>query len=675
MRISILSVVLAFNFLQSFSQEITRDTVLHEVIIQAYNSERPIGEVAASVGVVDENVLNRFHNFSFVSSVNTVPGVRMEERSPVSYRLAIRGSSIRSPFGVRNVKIYFNGLPFTDAGGNTYLNLIDASLLTEMEIIKGPGGSLYGAGTGGVVLLQKLPAKNNSISTSADFGSYGSQRFTIGAELAKENVKGRFNYTHQVSDGYRDQSASQRDAFAGALNFRLGKSSVLSADIIYTDLSYETPGGLTFNEYNSSPSAARPLAEEKKAAVFNKTFFGGITYNLFLSENFDLTTSLVASITDFQNPSIREYEIRKENGIGVRSVARYVVPLDDHKMILTGGIEAQHLKSPIGKFENINGAKGNMQSDNDLAATSSLIFMQGEYELGSWILTAALSANSYQISFNDDAVDVHEDKNFKPALLPRVTLLKKLKPFAVYASFSRGFSPPTLGDLYPTGAQFNNDLDPEFGSNFELGIKGNTSKRFYYELAVYQFGLENTIVAREDELGDDYFTNAGKTNQLGAEVLSRWSIYENKNKLLSFLGVSMSYAYNHYRFKDYLKVDADLSGNKLTGVAPTVIYASIDSRIFDRVYLNCSYNYVDHTPLNDENTAYAKSYHLLGSRVGYQATLHKHKLEVYFGGDNLLNKKYSLGNDINTFGGRYYNAASPINFYGGVKFNFNFKND
>ena len=78
----------------------------------------------------------------------------MEERSPGSFRLAIRGSSLRSPFGVRNVKVYWNGIPFTDAGGNTYLNLFDFNSIANIEVIKGPGGSMYGAGTGGVVLLE-----------------------------------------------------------------------------------------------------------------------------------------------------------------------------------------------------------------------------------------------------------------------------------------------------------------------------------------------------------------------------------------------------------------------------------------------------------------------------------------------------------------------------------------
>lgn len=43
----------------------------------------------------------------------------------------------------------------------------------------------------------------------------------------------------------------------------------------------------------------------------------------------------------------------------------------------------------------------------------------------------------------------------------------------------------------------------------------------------------------------------------------------------------------------------------------------------------------------------------------------------FFGGiDNILNQKYSLGNDLNAMGGRYYNAAPTRNFYIGVKAEF-----
>src|SRR5687768_16258593 len=185
--------------------------ILNEVVIEAYAYNRPSEEVPASVAVVSAKELERFNNTSFLPAVNTIPGVRMEERSPGSYRFSIRGSLLRSPFGVRNVKVYWNGLPFTDGGGNTYLNLLDFNAIGSMEIIKGPGGSLYGAGTGGVILLQSPGTKENQLQLSAIVGSYGLQRYLLSGENHSKKADIRFQYAHQQADGYREQTAMRRD--------------------------------------------------------------------------------------------------------------------------------------------------------------------------------------------------------------------------------------------------------------------------------------------------------------------------------------------------------------------------------------------------------------------------------------------------------------------------------
>ncbi len=109
-----------------------------------------------------------------VSALNTVPGVRMEERSPGSYRLSIRGSLLRSPFGVRDVKVYYDEIPLTDAGGNTYLNAIDVNSVQGIEVLKGPDGSLFGANSGGVVLVNPFGRNTDSyVSAGLSAGSYG----------------------------------------------------------------------------------------------------------------------------------------------------------------------------------------------------------------------------------------------------------------------------------------------------------------------------------------------------------------------------------------------------------------------------------------------------------------------------------------------------------------------
>jgi iron complex outermembrane receptor protein len=62
----------------------------------------------------------------------------------------------------------------------------------------------------------------------------------------------------------------------------------------------------------------------------------------------------------------------------------------------------------------------------------------------------------------------------------------------------------------------------------------------------------------------------------------------------------------------------------------------------------------------------------LGLRIGYKNYLSKQIcLEIFAGAENIFNEKYSLGNDINAFGGRYYNVAEGRNFYTGMIFKFN----
>src|SRR4029077_10933012 len=133
----------------------------------------------------------------------------------------------------------------TDGGGNTYINLVDFNSVAKAEIIKGPGGSLYGAGTGGVVLLGSPLSNHNQLQVSALGGSYGLQRYQISAQTGSEKVRVAVNYAHQVATGYRQQTSMRRDAINTDLRFALSKSSVLSASIFYTDLYYQTPGGLT----------------------------------------------------------------------------------------------------------------------------------------------------------------------------------------------------------------------------------------------------------------------------------------------------------------------------------------------------------------------------------------------------------------------------------------------
>ncbi len=62
------------------------------------------------------------------------------------------------------------------------------------------------------------------------------------------------------------------------------------------------------------------------------------------------------------------------------------------------------------------------------------------------------------------------------------------------------------------------------------------------------------------------------------------------------------------------------------------------------------------------------------ARIGWKKMgTHKTRYSIYAGADNLLDEVYSLGNDINAAGGRYYNAAPRRNYYVGLSFQLNGK--
>jgi iron complex outermembrane receptor protein len=236
-----------------FSQEEVLDSskTLNEVTVKAYEQNRRLIDVAAPVSFTGQSHLNRFGNTSILPAVNMIPGVRMEERSPGSYRLNIRGSSLRSPFGVRDVKIYLNEIPLTDPGGNTYLNQLSFYNFNSIEIIKGPASSLYGAGTGGAMLIHTLPANwHSGVSLDYTIGSFNNNALNINVKTGNEDHQNSFNYSHQNSDGYRVQTKMRKDVFAWESLLKVSDRQSLHAYMLYSDFYYQTPGALTLAQYN-----------------------------------------------------------------------------------------------------------------------------------------------------------------------------------------------------------------------------------------------------------------------------------------------------------------------------------------------------------------------------------------------------------------------------------------
>lgn len=678
-------------FAQTPAASALDDTLqLNEVVVRGYATNRRLLETPASIGLLTRRDLNqRFGTPTLVPAMNTLPGVRADERSPGSYRLAIRGSAIRSPFGVRNVKTYWNELPLTDAGGNTPLNALDIRALGRIEVIKGPSGSLYGAGTGGTILFSGLgvPAGKTNVEVSALGGSYGLYGNGIAVQTGKNNSAIALNYNHVQADGYRDNSAMVRDNLSLTGSFTVSPKRTISVLGLYSDLHYRTPGGLTEAQYRANPRASRPAtatlpsSAAQQAGIYQKVGYLGLSHEYKWNDRIQNTTVLYTSTTDFANPFITNYEKRTDQGIGGRTVTQIRLPNGPLPTTFTVGAELLRNFTVVRNFGNRGGVADTIQTDEELTARQTTIFAQAEVELPArFRLTAGLSQNDVQYDFVRFPVRsagalpaVTLPRNFSPVWLPRVALLRTFGPnLAAFASISTGYSAPSSQEVRPSAGGFNTSLNPERGTNYEAGLRGSIG-RLRFDVAAYQFYLRQTIVRRSDAAGAEYFVNGGRTDQRGLEAQLSYDIVSTATNtenpaLFSLLRVWHSMSLINYRFRDYQQGTTDLSDNRVPGVAPTTLVTGLDAETRVGLYAHVTFQFLNEFPLTDANTVMSDPTRLVQATLGYRHALGQHWLvDIYASGDNLLDQTYSLGYDINAVGNRFYNAAPARNGIAGVR--------
>ena len=611
----------------------------------------------------------------------------MEERSPGSYHLSIRSNSVRSPFGVRDVKIYYDDIPLTDAGGNTYLNAIDVSSVQGIEVLKGPDGSLFGANSEGVMLISPVNRydKGNFISAGISAGSYGLLQENTALQSHSGNNQLNINQAFENYDGYRQNTHVDRNYLQVNDKLTLSQNDQLKFLGFYSAMNYETPGGLTLAQYQTEPQLARlptkatPGAIQQKIGVRQKMLLGGLVNEWRISDRLRNVSSIFGTYVDFANPFITTYNQRYEGTYGFRTYFELSGKPDmmiNWKINL--GLEWQQTNSDINSYGNRGGVRDTAQTLDRINTNQHFIFARYLADINRRLhVEAALSLNFYDYEFrnifpNDEAA--FTNRSFTPQLMPRIALSYQFtNNFAWRVSASRGYSTPATAEIRPTDQTINTNLQAEDGWNYETGFRlRNADESMYLDASVFYYRLNNAIVQRQNPDETTYYVNAGGTSQPGFELyFTDWIIRQNDVNFIRGLQVNESIALDKFTFVNYSDATANYSGNQLTGVPEQVLVTSMQLKLPGQFYVFGQYNYTSRVPLNDGNTVYAGHYDLVQVKAGWQHIFNgKSRFGLYAGVDNLLNEKYSLGDDLNAIGSRYYNAAAPRNYYVGMNLTF-----
>ena len=666
-----------FSASLAWSQNRDSANLISEVRIDAYKKPTAYVSSTKSVAVVSENLLDQNPPERLLESINQLPGARLEERSPGSYRISLRGSTLRSPFGIRNLKVYLDDFILSDASGNTYFNVISPGLINRVEVYKGPEGGDYGAVTGGTLLLKTN--NQNNFSTNVSIGSYGTynQNFDFSKQSGRHFFQIYQNYYQ--TDSYRAQSKVKRKQFFMKDHFQYSDHGLLKMMLMYTDLDYQTPGGLTLEQMQNDRKQARPSTKtmpgsaEQNAGIRNQMILAGLSNDYQFSQNFSNFILVQGSYVDFENPFITNFENRFEKNLALRTHFNYEKNWNQislaYRLGFEGGINDIYIKN----FDNNRGAEGNAQNFDKIKNMSGFYFLSQKLNIDEKLFTdisVSLNSNSYDWQRRYPTTE-NGKARFKNQWLPNIGISYILdRGFSVRGKIGKGNSAPTNEEIRSSTQQFNAELNPEYGWNKEVGVRKQFGNFLFVEGSYFDFRMKDAIVRRQNEAGQEYFVNAGETVQKGFEILLESKSFDLKNDVLSRLGFRFAGSFYQFKFENYKQNTQDFSGNDLTGVPKTSISSLINFTFFKSLSVDYSHFYTSKLPLNDANSVWSDPSLVANLQFRFPLAIDNTKLNLSLMLQNLYNTDYVSGFDINAFGNRYYNPAAKRNFIFGVEAQF-----
>ncbi len=669
------------------------------IINRNYHISKELIDTPASISVLSQKDLQRNNSADISPVLNTLPGVYMQSGALNTNRISIRGIGARTPYGTNKIRAFYGSIPLTSGDSETTIEDIDLQILDNVEVIKGPLSSLYGAGLGGAILL--TPRKGFSIydkdsyplqsqaRSNTTIGSFGLQKNTFMYNLNSSTGSLNLSYHNLQSDGWRQNSAYNREGVTLSGDVRVTKKSALTYFGNHTYMKAYVPSSVSLSSFNSNPRAAAPTWAASKGFERYTSYMAGVGYEHEITSAISNATSVF--ISGKQNYEPRPFDILTQNNTAWGARTQFKANL--HKLDLITGFEYFNDGFTGGTFENLyqdnngNGTlQGNRLTGNRERRRFINAFAQARMQFSPiWEMQAGVNYNKTRFELDNTypiAGASSQSYSYDGIWAPQVSILFKPGYLnTVYASASRGFSMPAIEETLTPQGTINPDIKPESGYSLEVGYKAYwLNRQLYTEVSAYSMQVNNLLVAQR--VGDDQYVgvNAGKTLHQGIEILLK---ARTDLAVGWYIEPYVAASIGKYEFKEFVNNDTDYSGNNLTGVPKDKVNAGISLNMPFGLYLSSDYYYVSQIPLDDANSGYADSYNLLNAKAGWSKSIAVHNKEqaisinVSAGINNITNTHYASMVLVNATGingaqPRYYYPGLPVNYYGSIGVSYGF---
>ena len=699
-----LAIATAFSLIpiQSvYAEESEKMMQLAPIVVTGTRTEQNSFDLPIAIDVVkQEDIQNGQLQMTLSESLIRVPGITAQNRTQQAQdpQISSRGFGSRSAFGVRGVRVYVDGIPLTMPDGQGQPGVVDLSAIKSIEVMRGPFSALYGNSSGGVIQLFTEDAPDTpEIGSTVMFGSYNTKRQIINAAGIADGVEYLLNASNFESDGYRDNSESDKQQATAKFKFNISEDTKLTTLINWFEQDAQDPIGLDRARAFSSSTrdTVVPASINANTSVSRSHTQVGFNFEHAFNQNNKLsfipyvgtrknaqilTTSPTATTLATTNARLSEIDrefygtdARWDNSGNIASMPYNISLGITYGKSSDDRLDTNVLGSGL-PISVLNRREENISTNFDR-------YVQGKLTvLPSVDLHAGVRRTKVRLEVKDDFTSgVGSNGNNSGSVsyektTPVFGVTWKVSPSVnLYANYGKGFETPTFIEAAfnttAADATPNLSLKPSNSENFEIGAKTFLSDNTQANLTLFHIKTNDEIVTNQTLAGRSTFANANSTKRTGAEF-SLDSDFD--------YGISTFFSYSLLNAKfdsDFTPTGGTIiqSGNRIPGTYRSQIYGEIAWQ-FEPVgfMMALEGRHNSKVYVNDRNTDTAPSYTIFNLRAGFEQNLAHWQFKEYIRVENMFDKEYIGSVRVNDGNALFFEPAADRNYLLGLSAAYKF---
>ncbi len=608
------------------------------------------------------------------------------DRTP---RFAIRGLRENNfAAGESAVGLYIDDVPYTDMSSR------DAWLydIAEVEILRGPQGTFYGAARpGGLINIRtRQPGNHWRGEGHVSYGNYDALSIDAGVSgpIAKDQLYFSLSGIYAERDGYFDNTflgtnPDDRETLSGRMQLRYKPSeqwdfAVIASGNQYRDgyipaiaLDAAEPFDVSrnfdgYSDTDSSNVAFKGAYEHEKFRAVSVTAYRNWEqdllqgYDFIVDEAFGLPTSLPVNRQGFTQPELEQFS----QELRVHSIDQ------DAIVKWTGGgyFADRTFDGNSGTVENLAGGVNRTTYEQD--DQNYALFGQAAYRFGEqYEVTGGL-----RYDYDDRSMTrshVFETPLGSTPLVPDTDVSDSWDSFQPRVRFACDITPKST--FYATVARGYQSGGFNPSTDVPSQIRYDKSESWTYELGTKSICIEDTLVINaalfytdtddyqvfrpSDPFGNYQLVNAEAAIALGGEVELVYTPIER-------LELNAGFGYTYAEFDSFVDPisGTDFSGNQINLVPELTTTLGAQYTWSFGLMTRIETQIVGDTYFDEANTVEQQAYAVLNARIGYE----RDNFGIYLFGKNLTDEEYfsnalDFGAD---FGGGFFGTPGDPVTYG-----------